>query len=77
MTKEMERKYKMKESFLRVTKRRKLLRVEIDFIVDEHSLVQTIKQQDAVREELEKKLHSIKTDKWITVAFTSNRKYAL
>jgi len=77
LTKEIEKKYQMKESFLRVTKRRKLLRVEIDFIVDEHSLVQTIKEQDKVREELDRKLKTIQTDKWITVAFTSNRKWAV
>lgn len=77
LTKEIEKKYQMKESFLRVTKRRKLLRVEIDFIVDEHSLVQTIKEQDKVREELDHKLKTIQTDKWITVAFTSNRKWAV
>lgn len=74
---EIEEKYRMKESFLRVTKRRKLLRMEIDFIVDEHSLVQTIKEQDKIREELERRLTPIKTDKWITVSFTSNRKWAV
>ena len=77
MTTEIEEKYLMKESFLRVSKRRKLLRLEIDFIVDEHSLVQTIKQQDKVREELHAKLKPITTDKWITVSFTLNRKWAV
>ncbi len=77
MTKDIEEKYQLKESFLRVTKRRKQLRVEIDFIVDENSLVQTIKQQDRVREELDSIMKPIKTDKWITVAFTSNRKWAV
>lgn len=77
MTKDIEEKYQMKESFLRVTNRRKLLRVEIDFIVDENSLVQSIKEQDRVREELDAKMRLIKTDKWITVAFTSNRKWAV
>ena len=77
MTKDIEEKYQMKESFLRVTTRRKLLRVEIDFIVDENSLVQSIKEQDRVREELDAIMKPIKTDKWITVAFTSNRKWAV
>lgn len=77
MTNEIEEKYHLKESFLRVTKRRKLLRVEIDFIVDENSLVQTIQEQDKIREELDRKMNPIKTDKWITIAFTSDRKWAV
>ena len=77
MTKEIEEKYQMKESFLRVTKRRRLLRLEIDFIVDEDSLVQTIKEQDKIREELHEKLKPISTEKWITISFSLNRKWAI
>lgn len=77
MTNEIEKKYHLKESFLRVTKRRKLLRVEIDFIVDENSLVQTIQEQDKIREELDRRMNPIKTEKWITIAFTSDRKWAV
>lgn len=74
---QIEKKYCLKESFLRVSQGRKLLWIEIDFVVDEQSLVHTIKEQDIVREEILQMMKPIKFDKWITVSFTSDRKWAI
>lgn len=69
--------YKLKESFLRVTKGRKILWLEIDFVVDKNSSVKTIDDQDKVREEILKQLNAFKCEKWLSISFTKDRKWAL
>ena len=51
--------------------------IEIDFVVDETSPVQSIKDQDMIRERIDHALKTIKSDKWITVSFVGDRKWAL
>lgn len=60
---------------LRMTKSKKMLWVEVDFIVKDKSKVQTIKDQDIVRTKLDKELDSISKNKWLTVAFTQDEKW--
>ena len=75
--KDIEDKYNLQESFLRVTKGRKILWLEIDFVVDSNSNIKTIDDQDRVREEILKQLNTFKCDKWLTVSFTKDRKWAI
>ena len=77
MINQIEKKYKFKESFLRVSKARKTLWVEVDFVVDKDSKIATIQEQDLVREEISQKIHHLGYDKWLTVAFTVDRKWAI
>lgn len=73
----LEKQYVFKESFLRVSQGRQHIWIEIDFVVDDTSLVQSVKDQDKVRETIDRSLKHIKMDKWVTVSFTSDRKWAL
>lgn len=75
--KDIEDRYNLRESFLRVTKGRKILWLEIDFVVDTNSNVKTIDDQDKVREEIFRELNTFKCDKWLTVSFTKDRKWAI
>lgn len=77
MINQIEKKYRFKESFLRVSKARETLWVEVDFVVDKNSKIATIQEQDLVREEISKKIHHLGYDKWLTVAFTVDRKWAI
>lgn len=74
---EAEKRYKLAESFVRVTKIGRMLCVEIDFVVNDDSKVQTIKDQDRVRETLNQQLLDKDSQLWLTVTFTSDRKWAL
>ncbi|SES10980.1 cation diffusion facilitator family transporter [Salipaludibacillus aurantiacus] len=76
--KAIEEREKLEESFIRVTKVAKTLWVEIDFVVGPDGSVQTIDDQDRIREELEERLKDLPLEKrWLTVSFTNNRKWAL
>lgn len=77
LIKRLEKEYIFKESFLRVSSGRQMIWIEIDFVVDETSPVQSIKDQDMIRERIDHALKSIKSDKWITVSFVGDRKWAL
>ncbi|SES15819.1 cation diffusion facilitator family transporter [Salisediminibacterium halotolerans] len=74
---EAEERFKLAESFVRVTKIGRTLWVEIDFVVQPDSKVQTVKDQDRVREMLNNKLLNEDSKLWLTIAFTSDRKWAL
>ncbi|WP_350343136.1 cation transporter [Proteinivorax tanatarense] len=73
----IEERYNLDESFLRVSKGRKMLWIEIDFIVNDQSKVKTIEDQDKIREEIFQFVDPLAPDKWITIAFTKERKWAL
>lgn len=72
----IEEEYKIKESFLRLSQGRRIIWVEIDFVVDDNSLVKTVKDEDEIREKIYETLKSVKCDKWVTIAFTTKRKWA-
>ncbi len=73
----IEKKYMLKESFLRVSKIRKTLWVELDFVVDNNSKIYSIQDQDLIRKEISQKIDSLKHETWLTVSFTLDRKWAL
>lgn len=72
----IEKKYGIAQSYIRASKGRKLLKVEVDFVVDSQSKIQTIKDQDLIREELATNLDTFDQEKWLTIAFTNDRKWA-
>lgn len=73
---DIEEEYKIKESFLRASQGRRIIWVEIDFVVDDNSLVKTVKDEDEIREKIYSALKEVKCDKWITISFTTKRKWA-
>lgn len=73
----LEKQYLFKETFLRVSQGRQHIWIEVDFVVDDNSLIQSIKDQDKVRESIDRSLKHIKIDKWVTVSFTTDRKWAV
>ncbi|OWZ84350.1 cation diffusion facilitator family transporter [Natranaerobius trueperi] len=68
--------YQINESYLRLSKIGRTLRIEINFVVTEDSEVKTISDQDKIREELSNKLGQIDYRLCLTVMFTSNSKWA-
>ncbi|QKS72309.1 cation diffusion facilitator family transporter [Paenalkalicoccus suaedae] len=77
LVKKLEHDHKINESFVRVSKVGKTLWVEIDFVVSTESDVQTVMEQDRIREELSTYLDRITEQKWLTVSFTGDRKWAV
>ncbi len=77
IVKDIEKKYNMKESFVRATAGNGSLFLEIDFVVSNSQNQFTISQQDIVREEISNRIKQLPHDKWITVAFTNDRKWAV
>jgi len=73
---QIEKDYRIKESFVRVSKGRRVIWVEIDFVVDDHSLVKTVQVEDAVSAQIYDALLLAKCDKWVTISFTTKRKWA-
>ena len=69
--------YAFAESFVRVTKVGRSIFMEIDFVVGGKTLALTIEDSDAVREEIYRQLQTIPYEKWFTVSFTMDRKWAI
>lgn len=77
IVKDIEKKYRMKESFVRATAGNGSLFLEIDFVVSDSQDQFSISQQDLIREEIFNSIKQLSHDNWITVAFTSDRKWAI
>lgn len=77
MVNEIEVKYDMEETFLRVSVVSTTLWVEVDFVVGENSSIETIEDQDEIREEIDMGINKLGYDKWLTVSFTNDRKWAI
>lgn len=73
----MEIKYDMKESFVRIAKVGKTLWVEIDFVVQDSKKIKTVADQDKLRQELSDYIKTYNKNEWLTVSFTNNRKWAV
>ena len=73
--KEIEKQYRIKESFVRLTKVGEQLWIEIDFVVTKDTMVKSIDDQDQVREEIARVVKD--TPHWLTVSFTGKRKWAI
>ncbi|SDH65662.1 cation diffusion facilitator family transporter [Alteribacillus bidgolensis] len=74
---ETKEKYNIFEDFTRVTKVGKTIFIEIDFVLGEHTSIQTVDEFDRVREELYQKLQMEGHTNWFTLSFTKDRKWAL
>ena len=74
---EMEEKYHFQESFLRVSKSGPKLFIEIDFVVAPENWQPTLSDQDKIREEILSRMQPISLKKWLNIAFTNDRKWAL
>ena len=72
-----ENKYNMKESFVRASAGNGSLFLEIDFVVNNSQNQFTISQQDIIRQEISNRIKQLPHDKWMTVAFTNDRKWAV
>jgi cation diffusion facilitator family transporter len=73
----VERDYRFSESFLRASKIGSRLDVEIDFVVDDGSRAQTVRQFDEVRAELQERVRPLGMVTSISVGFTADRRWAL
>ena len=74
---QLEEKYGFEESFLRVSKSGQKLFIEIDFVVNPKAWQPTLSEQDMIREEILSRLQEVPLVKWLNVAFTNDRKWAL
>lgn len=70
-------KYNIIDYLIRVAKVGKTLKIEVDFVVDENSAAQSVYEQDQIRQEVNDRISDIEYDKWITLSFTSDRKWII
>lgn len=69
--------YKFQETFTRVAKSGTKLFIEIDFVLSPEGWQPTLLEQDAIREEIMGQMRDISLKKWLNVAFTLDRKWAV
>lgn len=78
LIKSMEEQWKFQRSIVRVARPGKNLWVEVDFIVGDHNLSLSIKDQDRIRREITEKIaEKYSGDHWITVSFTNEEEFAV
>jgi cation diffusion facilitator family transporter len=73
---EVERRYGMRESFVRASKVGGRVDLEIDFVVDDGSRVHTVADCDEVRSDLHERLTALGHERSVVVAFTTDRRWA-
>jgi cation diffusion facilitator family transporter len=67
-----------KEAFTRVSKVGQTLWVEVDFVAEANSdIIETISEQDVIREQIHAYLSQYPYEIWLTVSFTEDRKWAI
>ncbi|GAA0456051.1 cation diffusion facilitator family transporter [Alkalibacillus silvisoli] len=68
----------IEESYVRVSKVGKTLWVDVNFLVQQQGVVDTIDEQDRIRNEIYQKITELEVEKkWLTVAFTKERDWAV
>ncbi|MGL5378359.1 cation diffusion facilitator family transporter [Clostridium sp.] len=77
IVKDIEKEYNFEDSITRVSKIGGLLRIEIDFVFNGQSKLDTLEEMDTVREKIDKETKHIKYEKWLNVSFTGNRKWVI
>lgn len=77
IVKNIESEYNFEESVTRVSKIGRELRIEIDFVFNEESSLNELKEMDEVREEVYNNMKCLKFDKWLNVNFTGDKKWAI
>lgn len=73
---QLNQQYHISISFVRMSKIADVLYLDIDLVIDEYSLLQTIQESDRYRSELHERLQQFDITPWTTVAFTTERKWA-
>ncbi|GAE31292.1 cation diffusion facilitator family transporter [Alkalihalobacillus hemicellulosilyticus] len=68
---------KIEKMYVRLAKVGGTLFVEVDFILNEHSLIQTVDQQDDIREKIKRATDHLPYQKWLTISFTKDEKWAV
>jgi predicted Co/Zn/Cd cation transporter (cation efflux family) len=74
---EVERTYRFTESFVRASKVGGRLDVDVEFVVDDNSVAQTVHQFDAVRADLEQRFRVLDHLTSMSVGFTADRRWAM
>lgn len=64
----------MADAVIRFTRVGRTLRLEIDFVVSSTTPIESIAQQDAIRQEIADVLEETGT-LWLTISFTEQRKW--
>lgn len=77
VVKDIQKEYNFEDSITRVSKMGSSLRIEIDFIFNDESKMESLDEMDTVRETIDKKTKHIKYEKWLNVSFTGNKKWAI
>ncbi|MCK0470033.1 cation diffusion facilitator family transporter [Halalkalibacter sp. APA_J-10(15)] len=68
---------RIEKMYVRLAKVGGTLFVEVDFILNEHSLIQSVDQQDDIREKIKSATDHLPYQKWLTVSFTKDEKWAV
>ncbi|MFD1039813.1 cation diffusion facilitator family transporter [Virgibacillus byunsanensis] len=69
-------KYNFYEDATRVTKVGKTIFIEINFVLSKETTIHNVDELDVLREELDTELHIEGYNKWFTLSFTNDRKWA-
>lgn len=77
IVKDIQDEYQLKETFVRATMGNGKLWLEIDLVVSALSKVYSIEDQDKIREIINNKIKRIPSQKWLTVSFMKDRKWAI
>lgn len=77
IVKDIEDKYNFEDSITRVSKIGRELRIEIDFVFNNESSLNELREMDKVREQVSLNMKGIKLEKWLNVNFTGDRKWAV
>jgi predicted Co/Zn/Cd cation transporter (cation efflux family) len=72
---QVRREYAFVESFLRCAKVGDRLDVEVDYVVDDHSRAQTVRQFDEIRAVLAERLDRVELTTSMSVGFTADRRW--
>ncbi len=75
--KSIEQRYRMQESITRVSRVSETVWIEVDFVVTEASGIERIDDQDRIREEIMELIPVDRTQVWLSVGFTKDRKWAV
>lgn len=70
-------KYNMQDMVVRTTKVGKTLYVDIDYIIDETSAIQHVKEMDTLRRDFEAGIKQLEMEKWVTITFTADKYWAI
>lgn len=77
IVKDVEKEYNFEDSITRVSKIGKELRIEIDFVFNKQSKLNSLEEMDNVREYVYNSMSDINLDKWLNVNFTGDKKWAI